>query len=60
MKEDKQKFDDKYKAIEYISKLPDEDGRIEIKVVTKAQIEREKRIAKLYDESNWDHGCYKV
>ena len=45
MKEsDDVKFEDKYKALEYISKLPEEGGRIEIKIVTKAQIEREKRM----------------
>ena len=32
------KFKDKYKALEYISKLPDEGGRIEIKIVSKEQI----------------------
>jgi len=59
MKEsDDVKFEDKYKALEYISKLPDEGGRIEIKIVTKAQIEREKRIARLYEEDGWDYGCY--
>ena len=52
-------FEDKYKALEYISKLQEEGGRIEIKVVSKAQVEREKRIARLYDEENWDYGCYK-
>jgi hypothetical protein len=53
------KFEDKYKALEYISKLPEQGGRIEIRIVTKAQIERERRIALLYDEEGWDHGCYK-
>ena len=53
------KFEDKYKALEYISKLPEENGRIEIKVVTKAQVEREQKIARLYDEEGWDYGCYK-
>jgi len=59
MKEsDDVRFEDKYKALEYISKLPEEGGRIEIKVVSKAQIEREKRIARLYEEDGWDYGCY--
>ena len=53
------KFEDKYKALEYISKLPESGGRIEIKVVTQAQVEREQRIARLYDEEDWDYGCYK-
>tara|TARA_Y100000287_G_C14106878_1_gene298017 strand:+ start:465 stop:653 length:189 start_codon:yes stop_codon:yes gene_type:complete len=52
-------FEDKYKALEYISKLSEESGRIEVKIVSKAQVEREKRIARLYDEENWDYGCYK-
>ena len=52
-------FEDKYKALEYISKLQEEGGRIEIKVASNAQVEREKRIARLYDEENWDYGCYK-
>ena len=55
---DGMKFEDKYKALEYISKLPDEGGRIEIRIVTKAQLEREQRIAKLYEEEGWDYGCY--
>ena len=59
MKEsDDVRFEDKYKALEYISKLPEEGGRIEIKEVSKAQIEREKRIARLYEEDGWDYGCY--
>tara|TARA_B100001123_G_C14988135_1_gene898440 strand:- start:449 stop:634 length:186 start_codon:yes stop_codon:yes gene_type:complete len=53
------KFEDKYKALEYISKLPEENGRIEIKIVSKAQVEREQRIARLYAEEGWDYGCYK-
>ena len=53
------KFENKYKALEYISKLPEEACRIEIKVVSKAQIEMERRIALLYDDEGWDHGCYK-
>ena len=52
-------FKNKYKALEYISKLQEDGGRIEIKVVSKAQVEREERIARLYDEENWDYGCYK-
>ena len=60
MKEsDDVKFEDKYKALEYISKLPEENGRIEIKIVSKAQVEREQKIARLYDEEGWDYGCYK-
>ncbi len=52
------KFKDKHKALEYISKLPDEGGRIEIKIVSKEQIKREERIARLYEEDGWDYGCY--
>ena len=52
-------FKNKYKALEYISKLQEDGGRIEIKGVSKAQVEREERIARLYDEENWDYGCYK-
>ena len=45
MKEpDEVKFKDKYKALEYISKIQEDGGRIEIKVVSKSQVEREKRI----------------
>mgnify|MGYP000216928381 CR=1 FL=1 len=54
------KFEDKYKALEYISKLQEDGGRIEIKVVSKAQVEKEKRIAEMYSDDNWDYGCYKV
>ena len=53
------KFEDKYKALEYISKLPEENGRIEIKIAAKAQVERDQKIARLYDEEGWDYGCYK-
>ena len=52
------RFKNKYKALEYISKLPEEGGRIEIKVVSKEQVIREERIARLYDEDGWDYGCY--
>jgi len=38
--------------------LPEENGRIEIRIVSKAQIERERRIARLYDDDAWDYGCY--
>tara|TARA_B100000085_G_C18483055_1_gene488180 strand:- start:726 stop:905 length:180 start_codon:yes stop_codon:yes gene_type:complete len=58
MKDDKIVFDDKIGAIEYITKTAD-IGRIEVKVVSKKQVEREKRIQELYDDKNWDWGCYK-
>jgi len=58
MKDDKIVFDDKIGAIEYITKTGD-IGRIEVKVVSKKEVEREKRIQELYDDKNWDWGCYK-
>jgi len=58
MKEDKIVFADKLGAIEYITQHHDA-GRIEVKVVTKQQVEKEKRIQELYSDENWDWGCYK-
>jgi len=58
MKDDKIVFDDKIGAIEYITKTGD-IGRIEVKVVSKKEVEREKRIQEFYDDKNWDWGCYK-
>ena len=58
MKDDKIVFDDKLGAIEYITKTPDV-GRIEVKVVSKQQVEKEKKIQELYSDESWDWGCYK-
>ncbi len=58
MKDDKIVFADKIGAIEYITGTAD-IGRIEIKVVSKKQVEKEKRIQELYSDESWDWGCYK-
>jgi hypothetical protein len=58
MKEDRVAFSDKIGAIEYITKHAD-FGRIEVTVVTKQQVEKEKRILELYSDDSWDWGCYK-
>lgn len=59
MKDGKIVFNDKIDAIEYITTKAGDIGRIEVKVVSKQQVERERRIQELYDDKNWDWGCYK-
>ncbi len=58
MDENKIFFDDKLGAIEYITKTAN-IGRIEVKVVSKQQVEKEKKIQEMYSEESWDWGCYK-